>query len=354
MTLQELGLLSWFDDKIDKSLLDEYRLARVIIVNKESYIIKNERTETKAEITGRLMYNADSPLDFPTVGDWVYAQYFDNDTLAIIQDIVPRKSLLKRKTSGSTIEYQLLGANIDKALLMQSLDADFNLRRLERYLVMAKDSDIHPIVLLSKSDLLSESELEKKKSEIRSLMPDLEIVSFSNVDRSGLDKVNALLLPGETYCLLGSSGVGKTTLLNTLFGEERFETLTVREKDSKGRHATTRRQLNVMQNGALIIDTPGLRELGNIGVEAGIKKTFDDIMALSVGCRFKDCTHVHEEGCAVLSAVDEGKISRERYENYIKMTRESAYHEMSYLEKRKRDKEFGKMVKRVMKNHRKK
>ena len=204
--------------------------------------------------------------------------------------------------------------------------------------------------MLSKSDLSTPDEIETKKTGIQKIMPDIRIVVFSNQDHSGLDSVKKLLIPGKTCCLLGSSGVGKTTLLNNLVGEALFDTQPVREKDSKGRHVTARRQMIVLKNGAMIIDTPGMRELGNMAVESGLEDTFSEIAELSGQCRYRDCTHLREDGCAVLAAIEAGTLPEARYQNYIKMKKESAYLNLSYLEKRKKDKAFGKFVKSVMKD----
>jgi len=353
MNTELSGFDKWFQDKTDSAKLADYQIARVITVNKESYIIKNGKNEILAEITGKMMFSAESPLDYPAVGDWVYVQYFDKDSFALIHEIIPRKSLLKRKTAGKKIEFQLIAANIDTAFIMQSLDADYNLRRLERYLVMINESRIHPIALLSKSDMLSSEAVEEKIAEIHKIMPDLQVIAFSNKNYSGLNSIKELFIPGKTFSLLGSSGVGKTTLLNNLLGEAIFETRSVRD-DGKGRHTTTRRQMIYLENGAMIIDTPGMKELGNIGVESGLNNTFDEIAELSDQCRYKDCTHIMEQGCAVLAALKNGTLAQERYQNYIKMHKESAYLESSYLEKRERDKKFGKMCKSVIKHKEKK
>ncbi|MFQ5675343.1 MAG: ribosome small subunit-dependent GTPase A [bacterium] len=354
MQLEDLGFNPWFQNRIDTGKIVPSHIARVITVNKDNYLIKNESSEVLAEITGRLMFRATSPLDYPTVGDWVLAQYFDNDSFAVIDKILPRKTVLKRKTSGKTIDYQLIAANIDAALIIQSLDSNYNLRRLERYLTMVNESNIQPIVLLSKSDLLSPTELRQRMSEINNLMPHVQLVTFSNLIHSEVDRVRDVLISGQTYCLLGSSGVGKTTLLNNLLGKDVFETRAVRKKDSKGRHTTARRQLIILSNGAMLVDTPGMRELGNIGAEIGLEQTFDEIAGLSGQCRYNDCSHTNEDGCAILAGLTEGIISKERYESYMKMSKESAYYEMSYVDKRRRDKKFGKMYKSIMKNNVKK
>jgi ribosome biogenesis GTPase len=354
MELKGLGLNGWVENQLDKDKPTEYQLARVTAVDKESYIIRGEDSEARAELTGKLLYSASSPLDCPTVGDWVYVQYFDDDTFAVIHELIPRRTTLKRKTSGKKIEFQLIAANIDTAFIVQSLDSNYNLQRLERYLVVINESNIRPVILLSKSDLLPQIEIDVKLAEIQKRIHGVMTVSFSNLNRSGEDAVRELLVEGETFCLLGSSGVGKTTLLNTLIGENTFATKPIRKKDSKGRHTTSRRQLTLLDNGAILIDTPGMRELGAFDVETGIDTAFDDIIELSKQCRFTNCSHTQEKGCAVLAAIDDETISVKRYENFMKMARESKYYSMSYLEKRNKDKNFGKMIKSVMKHHKNK
>ena len=345
----QLGFNNWFFDRIDPTKLIDHQIARVITVHKDRYTINNGKVDVSAEVTGKLMFSADSSLDYPATGDWVIAQYYDNNSFAIISEIVTRKSVLKRKTSGKNIEFQLIAANIDTGLIVQSLDTNYNLRRLERYLVLVNESDIQPVVLLSKSDLLPVNEIDKKVTEIQALIPDIRVVPFSNKNQTGLEHVKELLVPWKTYCLLGSSGVGKTTLINNLQDEVRLKTHSVREKDGKGRHVTTRRQLINLKNGAMIIDTPGMRELGNFAVDTGIHSTFDEIAELSNQCRYNDCSHTQEQGCSILAALKDGIISQERYQNFIKLNKESAFYEMSYLEKKRKDKKFGKFVKSVMK-----
>ena len=350
MELRDLGFTEWFEEHYRSALTPDVSPARIIAVNRDNYIISNEDGEVPAEITGKIMYGAESNLDFPTVGDWVSVQYFDHKSFAMIHNILPRKTLLKRKVAGKKIDYQGIAANIDFAFIMQSLDFNFNVRRLERYLIMVNEGSIQPVILLSKRDLITQELLKQHLNEIKNLHYDYDIIAFSNKTGKGLDLINNNIISQKTYCLLGSSGVGKTTLLNHLIGEEVFATDTVREKDSKGKHVTARRQLILLKNGGLIIDTPGMRELGNIEIQTGIAKTFTDIQFLSQTCRYKNCKHVNEPGCAVLEAVEKGEINVEQYQNYLRVRKESEYHEMSYLEKRKRDKKFGRMVKEVMKH----
>jgi ribosome biogenesis GTPase len=218
---------------------------------------------------------------------------------------------------------------------------------------MVNESNIQPIVLLSKSDLLAIEDIANIINEIQKIMPRLQVVPFSNENESGLGSVKEIMQPGLTYCLLGSSGVGKTTLINNLIGESTFKTKTVSKKESKGRHATTHRQLIKLDFGAMVVDTPGMRELGNFSVSIGLEETFFEIIKLAEDCQFNDCTHDREKGCAILDAIEKGLLSTDRYQNYIKMNKESAYNEMSYLEKRKKDKQFGKHIKTVMKHKKK-
>jgi ribosome biogenesis GTPase / thiamine phosphate phosphatase len=321
--LARLGFDEWFISDGDTVQPDDLNIARVTSVSKNKFTVSTGEQDISAELTGKFLFEVNSPLDLPAVGDWVYVRLLNDDTFAIITCVLPRRSLLKRKTSGSKIEYQLIAANIDTALIIQSLDSNYNISRLERYLVMINESNIQPVVLLSKSDLVSPDEIDKKKSEILKIIPGIDIVAFSSKSESGLNDVSRILTPAKTYCLLGSSGVGKSTLVNSLTGEELFRTQEVRVQDDRGKHTTTHRELVVLDSGAIIIDNPGMRELGVISVEAGLEETFNEIAELSVKCRYADCTHNIEKGCAVLSAVEEGTISKERYSNYIKMRKES-------------------------------
>jgi ribosome biogenesis GTPase len=349
--LENLGFGEWFQQNVDSSKLKDFQLARVTTVYGESYVITNGTRDVTAEITGKIMFAAESPLDYPTVGDWCFVQQFDENSLAIIHEVIERKSILKRKRAGKSVEFQSIAANIDFAMIVQSLDSDYSIRRFERYLVMAREGNIQPVFLLSKSDLLSEAEIDQKKQEIKKSNPDIEVVAFSNKDGTNLNKIEDLLLPGKTFCLIGSSGVGKTSLLNKLLGENRFATKEVRGKDQKGKHTTTNRQLLMMENGSMIIDTPGMRELGNIAVETAIEETFDDIKKLETNCRFSNCSHTQEKECAILEALEEGVFSQDRYQNYLKMLKESEHNETSYAEKRKKNKKLSKLYKSVQKRN---
>lgn len=347
--LVSLGYSDWFRSQVDIEKAAVHDVARVVSVHKDCYVVSKGHGEVFAELTGNFLYTANSTLELPTTGDWVYADFYDDDSLAIIHGVVPRKTLLKRKTAGKAVDFQLIAANIDVSLIVQSVDDNLNLRRLERYLVMVNESGIAPVILLSKCDLISQNKVEEIKGSISKIAPQAPVLSFSNLSGDNIDTVKSTLLPGKTYCLLGSSGVGKTTLLNSILGHEQFETQAVRQKDSKGRHTTTSRELILLENGALLIDTPGMRELGSMSVDSGLDETFSEISELAKRCKFDDCSHTNEKGCAILAAIEEGELAEHRYQNYVKIKKESAFNEMSYVEKRKKDKDFGKLIKSVQK-----
>jgi ribosome biogenesis GTPase len=348
MTLEEFGFSPWFQEQLDPEETGGLTVARVTAVHKGECEVSDGTSTYPAKTTGRLRHRARSRLDYPTVGDWVLVKDFAREDFGTIQSILDRRSELKRKTAGRTTRYQLIAANIDVALIMQTLGPGFNLKRLERYLVMVNESGIEPVVLLSKCDLPAPAEVERKLQEIRERMPGIRLHAFSNLDGTGLDEVAALFERGCTYCIIGTSGVGKTTLLNNLLGDtDCLFTLPVREKDGKGLHSTTWRELITLENGALVIDTPGMRELGNMDVNDGIEETFDDILALAARCKFTDCAHINTLGCAVVAAMERGELSRARYNNYIRLMKEAAFHDQSALEKRDQDRKLGRFYRSV-------
>ena len=348
MKLSGLGFDQWFQTHVSDLCQDGRGIARVSAVDRGSYLIRNELGEVPAELAGRFTFQVESPVDLPCVGDWVSVQYHSDDTAAIIHGVFPRKTFLRRKSAGERVDFQMIAANIDIAFIVQSCHFDFNVRRMDRYLVMAADGKVEPMVILTKTDLIAHDELDQKLAAIRSSGIEARVLALSNTTGIGFDEFQQVLVPGRTYCLLGSSGVGKTTLINRLIGRDAFDTRAV-SGTGEGTHTTARRQLIVLDQGSMLIDTPGMRELGLLGANDGVNQGFEDIVGLSLNCRYVNCGHTREPDCAVLAAVSRGELSEDRYSSYMKLKQESEYHEMSYVDKRHKDRAFGRFIKSAKK-----
>lgn len=349
MILEDLGYTDKLKRLGNENKLNEFVIGRVISEHKERYIVKTEKGEFEAEITGNLRFSAKNREDFPAVGDWVAITIHDSD-LAIIHSILPRFSVISRKDVGKFGEIQIIATNIDYAFLVQAADRDFNLNRLERYLTICNSSKVSPIIVLTKIDLIDEHQTYEILEKIKSRISNVPVIAISNESQEGYGKINAIIEKGKTYCMLGSSGVGKSTLLNNLSGKSLMKTDTISHSTNKGKHITSHRELIILENGGILVDNPGMREVGIADSTGGLEITFDMIIRLSQHCKFKDCTHTNETGCSVIEAVEKGELDLASYENYLKLEREKAYFESTVVERRKKDKEFGKMVKNYKKD----
>jgi ribosome biogenesis GTPase len=348
MKLDDLG----YNDKIEKSRiennLEDFDIGRVISEHKERYIVKTEKGEFEAEITGNLRFSAKGREDFPAVGDWVALTIYDSG-FSVIHGILPRFSIISRQAVSQFGEVQIIATNIDYAFLIQAVDRDFNINRLERYLTICYSSDVSPIIVLSKTDLIDEQRMNGILNDIKLRIKNVPVIAISNETQNGYEAIKKTIEKGKTYCMLGSSGVGKSTLLNNLSGRTIMRTDTISQSTNKGRHVTSHRELIILENGGILVDNPGMREVGIADTTSGLEITFDKIVSLSQNCKFKDCTHTRETGCSILEAVEKGDIDKNSYENYLKLEREKAHFELTVVEKRKKDKELGKIIKNYKK-----
>ena len=349
MKLENLG----YNDKLEKfrieNNLNDFEIGRVVLEHKERYIVKTEKGEYESEITGNLRFSAKGREDFPAVGDWVALKTYDPD-FSIIHKVLPRFSIISRQAVGQFGEIQIIATNIDYALLVQAVDRDFNINRLERYLTICYSSKVIPIIVLTKTDLINEHIKAEIIESINHRIKNITIIAISNETHDGYEALKQIIEKGKTYCMLGSSGVGKSTLLNNLSEKKIMKTGTISQSNSKGRHITSHRELIVLENGGILVDNPGMREVGIVDNTDGLENTFDVIHNISRNCKFKDCTHTNEIGCSVLEAVENGEIDKRSLDNFLKMEKEKNHFESTIVERRKKDKDFGKMLKNYKKD----
>lgn len=346
--LRDWGWSAFFEDQLTEEERKSSSVFRVIEVQRGKYRILGSASEGWGEIAGKMRYEAVTPSQLPAVGDWVVGP-----SDASIERVLRRRTMISRAAAGNRSEEQVIAANVDKVVITTSLNEDLNLRRLERYLVAAWSSGATPLILLTKLDLCSDA--EAKREEVRAIAPGVNVIAVSVVSGDGLEELKAELQPKDTLVLVGSSGVGKSSLLNHLFGEERLRTGGVRNDDAKGRHTTTARTLYRLAGGAIVIDTPGVRELEPWGADQGLSTTFEDVEAIFASCRFRDCGHGKEPGCAVHAALASGTLAEDRWQSYLKLRRETEYQERkgskaAFSEQRKRWKSITKSLKQHKKD----
>lgn len=343
--LEEIGFNDFFNLE-QENLTNSSSIARVISEYKEAYRVKDAEGEYLARITGKQIFNATRRSDFPAIGDWLLINKIDNEK-AIVQKILPRKTILQKKYSDKK-DSQIIATNIDIAFIVQSLDKDYSLNRFERYFVLANEGGIKSVIVLNKTDLVTKEELSKIVEEIEKRFKDIDILCTSAISEEGITELVEYIKKGLTYCFIGSSGVGKSSLINKLLQNSSIQTSEISNASGKGRHTTTTRELYILKSGGIVIDNPGTREVGMINVGTSIENVFEEIAALARTCKFSNCTHAQEPGCVVREALSNKKLDSQQYENYLKLTKENEYYEMTDLEKRQKDRKLGQFIKKML------
>lgn len=343
--IEDLGYGIFFESNRKKLKLDGFSVARVTVEHKGAYRVQNTSGEYLAKITGKQLFNALSREDYPAVGDWVAITELDKER-AVIHKVLPRRTMMKRKYSGKN-ETQIIATNIDVAFIIESVNKDYSLNRFERYFAIANNGGIKPAIILNKIDLISKEELDSKLNQIKNRFSDIDVFPTSIITDEGLDELKTYIVRGKTYCFLGSSGVGKSSLINKLIGENIIKTENINHRTGRGKHVTTSREMYFLKNGGIVIDNPGTREVGMTDTSIGIDSLFDEITALAKKCKYVDCTHTHEPGCEVLSVLKAGELDKSKYSNYISLKKEAEYYKMTELEKREKDRQFGKFIKKA-------
>ena len=360
--LTELGWDYFFADAFDGLGLEECLPARVISQHKNSWVVLGEHGELRVTVSGRLRYQIDGVDSYPVVGDWLAVSIQPGENKGVIQAILPRKSSFsrqiaggKQRISGGLTQEQVVAANVDTVFLVSGLDGgrNFNLRNIERYLTVAWNSGAQPVIVLNKADICED--IPSRVNEAELVASGVPIHAVSAVTGWGLDALDTYISSGDTVALLGRSGVGKSAIINALLGEERLQVGTVRDSDRRGRHTTTRRELILLPAGGAVIDTPGMRELQLWGDEGALDDAFEDIEGLAGNCRFTECHHGREPGCAVRAAIQRGDIDAARFQSYLRLKRELRYlearrNDRTRIEEKERWKKISQWAKRFRKN----
>lgn len=353
--IKKYGWNKYFQDELDK-IETPFIPARIISQHSNLYKVITDKGEYLAEKSGKLEYFAENEKELPVIGDWVLVDIFDQENKAVIHEIIPRKTSFSRKKAGKSFEEQVIAANTDLVFIITGLDHNYNLSRLERYLSIIDKTKIKPALIFNKTDLIRST--KKIQKEVKERIPDIEQLFVSAKKKRGFDDLYPLLKKGKTVCFLGSSGVGKSSIINILMDKEVIKVQEVRQIDSKGRHTTSSKQMFLLPSGSIVIDTPGIREFGLIGdKEENINEAFPDILELAKYCRFRDCSHEVEPDCAVRDALIKNELQESRYNSYIKLKKEIQYTQQKQQEKgkssnpKKRWKDLSKKIKTIRKKY---
>ena len=350
MNLEQLGWSDYYAHSFEPYCQQGFTVGRVAVEYRNTYFLYTAQGELSAEVTGKLRYQATGAQDFPVVGDWVVIQVREPEKRATIHTILPRKTKFSRKIAGSKTQEQIVATNIDTVFLVSGLDGDFNPRRIERYLILAWESGANPIIILNKADLCED--IEERIAQVEAIALGIPVIALSASQQHGLAALEPYLQPGKTVALLGSSGVGKSTLANQLKGATVQAVQSVRQGDDRGKHTTTHRELILLPSGGLIMDTPGMREIQIWEGNQGLPETFADIETLAQRCRFRDCQHDDEPGCAVQQALEDNRLDYGRFLNYQKLQKE-----LNYLARKQdqranlAEKERWKKIHKALRNH---
>ncbi len=344
---ENLGFTEDLSKYRSEKKLNQFNIGRVSCEHRNSYTVLTKDGDIDCELIGNLRFTAKQKLDMPIVGDWVALNEYDAHK-GLIYTIYPRKNIIERQAVGRNNEKQIITSNVDYGLIVQAVNRDYSINRLERYITICHSAGIEPVVILSKVDLIEDNRRNKIIDEVHTRIKDIPIFTLSNETGEGFEQIEQMIKFGKTYCLLGSSGVGKSTLINRLAGDSLMNTGAISKTIDRGKHVTTHRALIALESGGVLIDNPGIREVGVTDSSQGIEETFEQIYELAKDCKFNDCSHQNEKACAVIAALDTGELNEATYSNFMKLKREQVYFQTTLHEKRKKDKTFGKMAKQIM------